>query len=77
VIVAYTYPTRIGIFMIRFHRGRWMIVFDGESLGSGYVSPHAALGDLSGGHCDWPGAVDPSTLGISDDIGDWERISGR
>lgn len=76
-IIAYTYRSRIGTFFIQKHAGRWMIMFDNENLGAGYVSPHAALDDLSGGHCDWPGVIDPSTLGISDDLGDWEPIPGK
>ncbi len=74
IFPAYAYRTRIGTFIIRFRAGRWSILFDGENLGNGYVSPMAALDDLAGGHCDWPGVTDPSTLGISDDLADWQPL---
>lgn len=48
---------------------------DNENLGGGYASPHQALDDLAGGHCDWPGSTDPATLGISDDLGDWQPLT--
>jgi hypothetical protein len=73
MIIAYRHATSIGPFFIRQWRGRWHVFFRDENLG-GYLSPHQAADDLAGGHTDWPGFTDPSTLGISDDIGDWEPI---
>lgn len=74
-ITAYTYRTRIGTFIIRHRSGHWVILLDNENLGGGYASPHQALDDLAGGHCDWPGSTDPATLGISDDLGDWQPLT--
>ena len=75
MIPAYAYRTHIGIFVIRYRAGHWSILFDSENLGNGYTSPHRALDDLTGGHCDWPGVIDPSTLGISDELGDWTPLA--
>lgn len=76
MITAYAHRTREGTFMIRFQRGRWHVLFDSENLGN-YFSPQQAAEELSSGGTDWPGVTNPSTLGISDDIGDWEPIPGR
>ena len=76
MIIAYTYHTRAGTFTIRFQRGKWHVLFGGENLGN-YTTPQQAAEELSSGGTDWPGATNPSKLGISDDIGDWEKISGR
>lgn len=68
----YTYRTRIGLFKITFHQGSWHIFHNNENLGS-YSSPHQAVDDLSGGYTVWPSSgIDPSSLGIPDDIGEWD-----
>lgn len=52
---------------------RYHVVYDGESLGS-YSSPQQAADDVSGGHTFDPGnGVDLGSLGISGDLGDWQR----
>lgn len=68
----WTCHTRAGAFTIRqWPDGRWHPMFEKESLGS-YRSAQAALDDLVGGHTHWPSSgVDPSTLGLPDDITDW------
>lgn len=76
MITGYAYRTRAGTFTIRLQRGRWHVVFDDENLGS-YFSPQQAAEELSSGGTDWPGVTNPATLGIPDDIGDWEPIPGR
>lgn len=76
MITAYAHPTRAGTFMISLQRGRWHVLFGDVNLGS-YLSPQQAAEELSAGGTAWPAATNPSTLGISDDIGDWEPIPGR
>ena len=73
--VAYSCASRIGTFLIRIEHGRWAIWCNDERLSPAvYGNPQAALDDLVGGHTDWPGTVDPSTLSLPDDIGDWFHI---
>ena len=69
----YFHRTRVGIFHIVERYERWHVLFEDENLGS-YVTPRQAADDLAGGHTFSPGpGIDTSTLGISDDIGDWEK----
>ncbi len=73
----YKTNTSIGPFFIAEHEGRYHVVFDGESLGA-YVSPAQAVDDVAGGHTfSIPSGVDTATLGIPDDLGEWERVIGR
>jgi hypothetical protein len=45
-----------------------------ESLGS-YSNPQQAADDLAGGHTfSISSGVDTATLGIPDDLGEWERV---
>lgn len=68
---SYWHASRIGPLSIRRRAdGRWHVMWDSEDLGSYQTAQHA-LDDLAGGHCDWPGTTDPSTLGLPDEIGDW------
>ncbi len=72
---AYRHASRIGTFLIHQRpTGDWQITHDSENLGSGYSNAQQALDDLAGGHCDWPGTTDPSTLGLPDDISDWVPV---
>ena len=69
----YRYKTRVGTFHIRKIEDSWRVRFEDEDLG-GYHSPQSALDDLVGGHTFWPGSgVDPSTLGIPDELSEWSR----
>lgn len=70
----YIFRTRVGAFSVIQHNGRWHAMFRDESLGS-YISPQQATDDLAGGHTfTAPGGYDTSTLGIPEDIGEWEHI---
>lgn len=72
--VMIIYRTKVGVFSIVQRNGRWHAVFDNDSLGS-YISPMHAADDLAGGHTFTPSnGVDTSTLGIPEDIGEWERV---
>ena len=74
MILAYAHQTGAGTFVINLHKdGRWHVLFEGEDLGN-YFTPQQAADELSSGGTDWAGLIDPSTLGISDDIGDWEPV---
>lgn len=75
-VVAYSHRSTVGTFVIRLHMRRWEIWCDGEMLGS-YPSAESALDDLVGGHSDWPGITDPSTLGLPDELADWEAHAAR
>jgi hypothetical protein len=62
--------TSRGVVSIRPVAGRWCIFFNDENLGS-YHSPDAA----AGGHTFTPSnGVDLGSIGLSDNINDWERL---
>jgi hypothetical protein len=66
------HPTKVGTFAIRKMQGRWHALFEDESLGS-YATPQKAADDLAGGHTFLPSSgVDPSRLGLTDDLAEWE-----
>lgn len=70
----YSWQTRIGKFYIAEINGYFHPVFDDEPLGA-YGTPQQAAEDLANGHTDFPSCgVDPSTLGISDDVTEWHRL---
>lgn len=70
----YSYRTRIGNFYIAEHNGRFHPVFDNETLGS-YATPQQAVEDLAGGHTfSISSGVDTSTLGIPEDLVEWQRL---
>jgi hypothetical protein len=71
----YSWNTRIGTFYIAERNGRFHPVLENEDLG-GYKTAQQAAEDLAGGHTSFPSCgVDPSTLGIPDDVSEWERLS--
>ena len=72
----YEFKTRVGMFRIVTRGGRWLAMFEDESLGP-YNTPQQALDDLAGGHSDWPSCGDPSTLGLPDELCDWNFIRAR
>ncbi|EPD40871.1 hypothetical protein HMPREF9702_03440 [Delftia acidovorans CCUG 15835] len=75
--VAYSHATRRGTFWIALQAdGRWHIVFEGGSLDP-HGDPQTAAEELANGYCTWPWFGDPSTLGISEDLGDWEAHFSR
>jgi hypothetical protein len=66
--------TKVGTFSIRNTQGRWHALFEDDSLGS-YATPDQAVGDPVGGHTFLPSnGVDPSTLGLPDDLAEWEFV---
>jgi hypothetical protein len=71
----YIWRTRIGPFYIAEHEGRFHAMFgDSESLGS-YANAQQAAEDLANGHTFFPSnGIDPSTLGIDDQVSEWERV---
>lgn len=69
----YRFTTRVGQFRIVPSAGRWEAMFQDEKLGN-YATAQLALGDLAGGHCDWPSCGDPSQFGLPDDLSDWRFV---
>lgn len=68
----WTFESRAGVFAIRMVEGRFRVYCGDENLGS-YANPQAALEDLVRGHTWSPSSgVDPSKLGIPDDLSEWE-----
>lgn len=52
--------------------GRFHPIWDEQDLGS-YATAQQAIEDMAGGHTFWPSdGTDPGSLGLSDDISDWE-----
>jgi hypothetical protein len=73
-MAGWYFRTARGIVSIRPVEDRWCIFFEDENLGS-YHSPRAAADDASGGHTFTPSnGVDLGTLGIPEDINEWERL---
>ncbi|MEW6304403.1 MAG: hypothetical protein AB1705_13075 [Verrucomicrobiota bacterium] len=72
--MKYRFHTKAGVFEIEQRSGRWHAMFLGESLGS-YATPQDAAGDLALGHTFTPSTgVDPGTLGIAEDLSEWEEV---
>lgn len=71
--MLYKFETAAGTFYIAERGGRFHPVFNDESLGS-YATPQQAAEDLADGHAFKPSDVDPSALGIPDDLSEWERL---
>jgi hypothetical protein len=71
----YVYETSAGAFYIAEHNGCFHPVFQEESLGS-YATAQQAAEDLGGGHTfSLPGGIDPSDLGVPEDLEDWVKIT--
>lgn len=75
MINRYTHETDAGEFAILLRGQRWQIEFEGESLGTHYITAQEALENLKGGHCDWPADGDPSEMGIPEDLSDWSATA--
>ena len=73
-MTTYTFKTRKGAVTIVLEpSGRWQVMYDGDGLGS-YATPAMAADDVAGGHTFTPSnGIDLGSLGISPDIGDWEK----
>ena len=74
----YRFRTTHGLWTIARHLdGRWHPALNGESLGS-YTSARTALDDLTGGHTFWPPpCIDPSTVGLPEELSGWTRHVGQ
>ncbi len=71
----YVYETSAGAFYIAEHNGRFHPVFQEESLGS-YATAQQAAEDLARGHTfSIAGGIDPSQLGVPDELGGWLKIA--
>lgn len=74
MVLEYRYPTRVGLAQIVKVRDRWRIRLSGEDLG-GYLTPQQALDDFVGGHTfSHSSGADTSTLGLPDELLDWESV---
>jgi hypothetical protein len=72
--LLYVWNTRIGPFYIAEVNGRFHPMYDDELLGS-YATAQQAVDDLAGGHTfSISGGVDSATLGIPDELGEWDRV---
>jgi len=70
----YAFTTRVGMFYIAEHDGRFHPLYRDESLGS-YSQPSQAADDLAGGHTfSAGGGIDTSHLGIPADLTEWDRL---
>jgi hypothetical protein len=74
-IVAYSHASAKGTFWLRQRNSRWHAYFEDEDLGS-YHSALSACADLVGGHTYWPSCGDPSVLGLSDELSEWQAHRG-
>lgn len=73
--LAYVHRSRIGTFSIeRRPNGQWSCFVSGDDITGPMMSADHVLEEVCGGHCEWPQGVDPSTLGLSDDLSDWELV---
>jgi hypothetical protein len=73
--LLYVFHTRNGPFYIGEENGRFHPIYDDESLGS-YANAGQAAEDVAGGHTfSISSGTDTATLGIPDDLGEWEKIS--
>jgi hypothetical protein len=72
----YKWNTSVGPFYIAELDGRFLVIFDDESLGS-YATAAQAVDDLAGGHTFSAGpGIDTAAIGISDNLAEWQRIAG-
>ena len=70
----YACKTKVGEFYIAENNGRFHPVFRDESLGS-YATAQQAVDDLTGGHTfTAPGGVDTASLGIPEELSEWEKL---
>ena len=72
-LVCY-WPTRVGKAMILLNprSGRFHVFLGDEDLGN-YISPQHAADDISGGYTfSHSSGVDTATLGIPEDVSEWE-----
>ena len=71
----YIYETSAGAFYIGEENGQFHPVFQEQSLGN-YSTAQEAVENLAGGHTfSLPGGIDPSDLGVPEELGDWVKIT--
>lgn len=71
----FRFDTKAGPFYIIEKNERFHIIHDSDDLGNYPTAQHAAE-DLAGGHTFWPpSGIDPSELGIDEDISFWEVLN--
>ena len=71
----YVYETPAGAFYIAEHDGQFHPVFQEQSLGN-YATAQEAAERLAGGHTfSLPGGIDPSDLGVPEELEDWVKIT--
>jgi hypothetical protein len=75
VVGRWTFVTAHGAFhIVPVSGGRFEARFEDEGLGS-YFSPEQALDDLVGGHTFSPSSgIDPSEVGLPDQLSDWTFV---
>ena len=72
--LLYVFHTGVGPFYIGERKGRFHPIYEGESLGS-YATAWQAAEDLAGGHTfSISSVIDTATLGIPEDIAEWEQL---
>jgi len=75
--LLYVFHTKIGPFYIGEQDGRFHPIFDDESLGS-YAQDWQAAEDLAGGYTfSISSGIDTETLGIPEDLKEWEKLPRR
>ena len=72
----YVFRTSAGTFRIAADGKGWMAMFEDQSLGH-YASAKRAAKELASGHSDRPSCGDPSDLGVSGDLFDWEFVRAK
>ena len=71
----YVYETPAGAFYIAEHNGQFHPVFQEQSLGN-YATAQEAAERLAGGHTfSLPGGIDPSDLGVPEELENWVKIA--
>ena len=76
-INRYTHETIAGEFALVRRGQSWQIEFEGDCLGTHYLTAGEALENLKGGHCDWPSVGDPAEMDIPEDLSDWSATASR
>jgi hypothetical protein len=75
--LLYVFHTKVGPFYIGEQDGRFLPIFNDQSLGS-YEHAWQAAEDLAGGYTLAISAtIDTSALGIPEDLGEWEELLGH
>lgn len=74
VIVEYRHTTKRGTFRLVRNGAYWQPWLDDEPIPARERNVQSLLEFLTGGHTDWPSCGDPSLLGLSDRLDDWEAL---